>query len=142
MSNGFWPTVSKLAVAVPIAALIGGGLTALVLGGIDYGQLRSSLDSEKKRSTGLFQTNEEYRKANEQWRDAYTKLNSELSASNGRLNEMRNDQCESIRTDISILQRKIENAYGFVNSAEQRANMQVIMRQHQDSLQACFASRR
>ncbi|WP_116828829.1 hypothetical protein [Pseudomonas syringae] len=142
MSNDFWPTISKLAVAVPIAALIGAGLSALVLGGIDYGQLRSSLDSERKRSTELSQTNEEYRKANELWRDTYTKLNSELSASNGKINEMRNDQCESIRTDISRLQSKIENAYGFTNSAEQRANMQVMMRQHQDSLQACFASRR
>ncbi|MDF4205082.1 hypothetical protein [Pseudomonas protegens] len=138
----FWATISKLAVAVPIALALGAGLSALVLGGIDYGQLKSSLDTEKTRSAQLEKLNEEFRQANEKWRDAYTKLNSELSSANARLVSMQNDQCESIRNDISRLQFKIEEAYGFVDSGEKRGNMQIMMRQHQESLQACFAARR
>ncbi|MCI8210831.1 hypothetical protein AUC61_14945 [Pseudomonas sp. S25] len=138
----FWSTISKLAVAVPIAALIGAGLSALVLGGIDYGQLKSSLDTEKSRSSELARTNDENLKVNEKWRDAYTKLSSELSAANARLVKMQNDQCESIRSDISRLQYKIEDTYGYTDSSEKRSNMQIMMRQHQESLQACFASRR
>lgn len=138
----FWATISKLAVAVPIALALGAGLSALVLGGIDYGQLKSSLDTEKTRSAQLEKLNEEFRQANEKWRDAYTKLNSELSSANARLVSMQNDQCESIRNDISRLQFKIEEAYGFVDSGEKRGNMQIMMRLHQESLQACFAARR
>lgn len=138
----FWSTVKKLAVVVPIAALAGAGLSKLVLGGVDYGQLRSSLETEKSRNTKLEKINYEYRQANEEWRDAYTKLNSELSTANARLVSMQNDQCESIRDDISGLQYKIETAYGYGDTEEKRSNLQIIMRQHQESLRACFASRK
>ncbi|QBQ11155.1 MULTISPECIES: hypothetical protein [unclassified Pseudomonas] len=138
----FWGTISKLAVAVPIALAVGAGLSALVLGGIDYGQLRSSLDTEKRRSAQLEKANEQYLQAIEKWRDAYTKLSAENSSANARLVSMQNDQCESIRRDITRLQYKIEEAYGYTDSSEKRGNMQIMMRQHQESLQTCFASRK
>lgn len=140
--TGFWSTVSKLAVAVPLAGLIGAGMSAIALGGVDYGQLRSSLDTEKNRSAKLEKTNEEYRQANEKWRDAYTKQDSELSAANARLAAMQNDQCATIMSIISDLKFQIEQAYGYNDSDQKRADLQVMMRQYQESLQACFSSRK
>ncbi|MCF5550623.1 hypothetical protein L6218_12175 [Pseudomonas syringae pv. syringae] len=142
MSSGFWSTISNLAVAVPIAGLIGAGISALVLGGMDYGQLRSSLATEIKRNTEMSKYNDEYRKENEKWRDGYAKLGSELSLANASINRMRSDQCESIRSDISDLQAKIERAYEYNSTNEMRSGLQIMMQQHQTSLQACFAARR
>jgi hypothetical protein len=140
--SAYWSNVKKLALVVPIAALVGAGLSQLLLGGIDYGELRSSLKTANSRNATLEKSNDEFRRANEEWRNAYTKLNSDLSAANSRVINMQNDQCESIRSDISDLQYKIENAYGYGDTEEKRTNLQIIMKQHQESLRACFASRR
>jgi len=114
----------------------------VLLGGIDYGELKSSLKSANSKITTLEKSNDEFRRANEEWRNAYTKMNSDLSAANARVASMQNDQCESIRNDISNLQYKIENAYGYGETEEKRTNLQIIMKQHQESLRTCFASRR
>lgn len=140
--SAFWSNVKKLALVVPIAALVGAGGSQVLLGGIDYGELKSSLKSANSKITTLEKSNDEFRRANEEWRNAYTKMNSDLSAANARVANMQNDQCESIRNDISNLQYKIENAYGYGETEEKRTNLQIIMKQHQESLRTCFASRR
>ncbi|WP_100217135.1 hypothetical protein [Pseudomonas tolaasii] len=140
--SAFWSNVKKLALVVPIAAMVGAGLSQLLLGGIDYGELRGSLKTANTRNESLEKSLDEFRRANEEWRNAYTKLNSDLSNANARVINMQNDQCESIRGDISSLQYKIENAYGYGDTEEKRSNLQIIMKQHQESLRACFASRK
>lgn len=138
----FWPSVKKLALVVPIAAMVGAGLSQLLLGGIDYGELRSSLKTANSRAESLEKSLDEFRLANEEWRNAYTKLKSDLSTANARVINMQNDQCESIRSDISSLQYKIEHAYGYGYTEEMRSNLQMMMREHQESLRVCFASRK
>ncbi|XXE47113.1 hypothetical protein J3P96_16295 [Pseudomonas sp. R3-56] len=140
--NAFWSNVKKLALIVPIAGLLGAGLSQLLMGGIDYGELRSSLKAANSRNESLEKTLDELRQANEEWRTAYTKLNADLSVAKSRVADMQNDQCESIRGVISSLQYKIENAYGYGETEERRMNLQIIMKQHQESLRACFASRK
>lgn len=141
-NNTFWSNVKKLALIVPIAGLVGAGLSQLLVGGIDYGELRSSLKTANSRNESLEKTLGEFRQANEEWRNAYTKLNADLSAARASVADMQNDQCESIRSAISNLQYKIENAYGYGETEEKRMNLQIIMKQHQESLRACFASRK
>lgn len=140
--SAFWSSVKKLALVVPIAALVGAGGSQVLLGGIDYGELKSSLNTANSNNAALEKSNNEFRRANEEWRNAYTKINSDLSAANARVTNMQNDQCESIRNDISNLQYKIENAYGYGETEEKRTNLQIIMKQHQESLRSCFASRK
>ncbi|MGX4728056.1 hypothetical protein [Pseudomonas corrugata] len=141
-NSAFWSSVRKLALIVPIAGLTGAGLSQLLMGGIDYGELRSSLKAANSRNESLEKTLGEFRQANEEWRTAYTKLNADLSAAKTRVADMQNDQCESIRNVISNLQYKIENAYSYDDTEEKRMNLQIIMKQHQESLRACFASRK
>lgn len=140
--NAFWSTISKLAVAVPIATVVGAALSAIALGGMDYGRMINALDTEKARATNLEKSNDEYRKASQNWSEAYSKLKSELVDADVKVKNMQNDQCESIRNDISDLQYKIESTYGYSNSDQKRIDLQIMMQQHQQSLQACFASRR
>lgn len=138
----FWSTVSKLAVAVPIAGILGAAVSAIALGGADYGRMINALDTEKARANNLEKSNDEYRKNNQNWIEAYSKLKSELADADVKVKNMQNDQCESIRNDISNLQYKIESTYGYTDSDQKRTDLQIMMQQHQQSLQACFASRR
>ena len=140
--SAFWPSVKKLALVVPIAAMVGAGLSQLLLGGIDYGELRSSLKTANSRVESLEKSLDELRRENEEWRNGYTKLKSDLWTANARVIDMQNDQCESIRTDISSLQYKIEHAYGYGYTEETRGNLQMMMREHQESLRVCFTSRK
>lgn len=140
--SAFWLSVKKLALVVPIAAMVGAGLSQLLSGGIDYGELRSSLKTANSRVESLEKSLDEFRLANEEWRNGYTRLKSDLSSANARVINMQNDQCESIRTDISDLQYKIEHAYGYGYTEETRSNLQMMMREHQESLRVCFASRK
>ncbi|WP_415760310.1 hypothetical protein [Pseudomonas sp. LT1P18] len=138
----FWSTVSKLVVAVPLAALIGSGLTALVMGGIDYGQLKSSLDSEKNRTLELQKSNDELSDLLVKWREAVAQRDILLSSTQGKLAAIQNDQCESISMTIYTTESTLDLADSRGFSDKRRAELSESIRLHQQSLQACFASRK
>lgn len=145
----FWSTVSKLSVAVPIATLVGAGLSALVMGGIDYGQLRTSLDVEKNRTTELRKANDELRESNdnlrdllEKWREAVAQRDTIISTTQAKLTAMQNDQCEAIRKVIDDLEDALRWADARQMSNIRRAEVNQLVSQHQQSLQSCFATRR
>lgn len=138
----FWSIVSNLAVAVPIAALVGGGLTALVLGGIDYGQLRSSLEAEKNRTSELQKANDKLNGLLSEWREAVAQRDTLLASTRGKLAAIQNDQCSSISMTIYATEKTLRSADSDDFSDKRRAALSESIRLHQQSLQACFASRK
>ncbi|MFI8645887.1 hypothetical protein ACIGJK_13980 [Pseudomonas iridis] len=138
----FWWTVSKLAVAVPIAALFGAGVSALFMGGMDYGQLKSSLDAEKNTSLNLRKNNDELSSLLEKWREAVAQRDTVISSLQSKLSAMQNDQCEAIRQSGNGIQYSIENAELYQYGEEKRAHLLQMYEHQQKTLQACLAARR
>lgn len=138
----FWSVISNLAVAVPIAALVGSGLTALVMGGVDYGQLRSSLDTEKNRTSELQKNNDKLNGLLAEWREAVAQRDKLLASTQEKLTAIQNDQCNSISMTLYITEATLARADSEGFSDRRRAELSESVRLHQQSLQACFASRK
>jgi hypothetical protein len=139
------PTTSGtpwLTTAIAFVTFMVGVGTTLVVGGMNFGQQKTALESQTIRNQDLQKQNDELGALLEKWKEAVAQRDALLASTQAKLSTMQNDQCEAIRGEITGLETNLTWADSSQMSAVRRTEINNLITQHQQSLQSCFAARR
>jgi small-conductance mechanosensitive channel len=132
-----YPRITLAAVSFVV-----GVLTTAVTAGITFGEARSDLTTAKERVADLQKAgekaDEEYRATLKTWRDAYNNQTQSLQAAQSRVQELENDRCNAIKTDVDSIYASID--YAQRNYPERLNDLNRMMEQYQLTLRACYSA--
>ncbi|WP_338498237.1 hypothetical protein V5F23_09765 [Pseudomonas sp. WP18] len=131
-----------LTTAIAFGTFMVGVGTTLVVGGMNFGQQKNALENQTVRNQELQKQNNELSALLEKWREAVAQRDAILSSTQAKLTAMQNDQCEAIRSEIDGLESNLSWADNSHMPEVRRAEINNLIKQHQQSLQSCFAARR
>ncbi len=115
-------------------------LSSAVTAGVGFGKLTSDLSVATEKNRELRKTNEQLSGYINEWREANTKLQTQLNVAQLKAQALENDRCERIRQKVDSLSDMLDAAQQWRASEERQNLLRDQAREYQDSLRACYGS--
>ena len=131
------PVAPRLTIALCSFAF--GVISTLIGAAVHYGELKSDLSTSKERIGDFQKTNDELVDTLKKWRDAYDLQATNLRGSQARVQQLENDRCNPIKTDIDSIYYSIDYAQN-LDQLDKVSNLNRMMEQYQQTLRACYAA--
>lgn len=124
--------------SVAVGSLVLAAATSAITVAVNYGKQETAIFSLTARNDELNKDREKHDRTVESMQKSYENLQTQLDATNLKLQSLKNDRCTPLVSEVSFYSTMI-NASSNPSSYE-TANTQTILKGYQESLQACYSA--